>query len=528
MAAAQQNAPRPPRNDALERLHVCWLVSTIALALVAVLVIVYVRGALARYSTQVNELRDTVQTLDETVAELSNSLEQLQREQQRQPREHAAGDRGTPDESRAPRSEPLEIAALPPADSTIPSETEIQRQLNQILAPDAATPADVADLDAAQTLVQQAVEQRETAPWTGQTWASLAVLARLSGLDDQAATLAGRAADTGGSLEQYAEVTFRALLARDDVARALDLTEDLAKRGIDSDAIRVLVAAARLRAGQQAAADRAVDTISDITALKLYDRLILARVLLSLEDWNGLAALLSLLRSVDPRLAHEVNYLQAIPLARAGQTAAALALLDYLAAHPSEPETDWGAWPVPAPSPYEIETSRGATLVQAGQLDAARDVLLQAVSLSPDEPTAFYYLGLLEQRAGRPNAAREHLENAVARRAQMAAAWEALALLALEAQDVEAALTHIEQALEANPRRASAYFMQALLNAKVTRREATAAALREAFRYDPTYVEEAKQADVIRRLISTEEIDDLAAEAMRPAPDAAPAENEPA
>ncbi|MCK4342942.1 MAG: tetratricopeptide repeat protein [Phycisphaerae bacterium] len=504
-----------PRRDAIERLYVYWLGSTALLALVVIVLAVFSRGALHRQTAAVETLARRVVALEEKVEQLESAS---------RPRiKPSAATSEPPRPAEAPPAQPPRDAVVkppqpktsrpePPAPQS-PPEATIQARLDQVVSPTPLTPADVLNAAAAVELLEDALQEIGRARWSGATWSRLAVLARLLGRDANAKAFARRAAAEGERLLTYTEVSARSLLARGRPREALPLINRLVEQTRGSPTSQVLLAAALAATGDPGAADETVALLQANSELYPRDRLLLARVLLDLEQWPRLEAALAALHDVPAAWEAEYNFLQAASLARAGRTVEALAILEYLAAHLPEKKVAAEAapaWPPPGPDRYEIAVWRGVTLMHAQQPEAAREVLLQAAQLDPARPDAYYNLGILEGRAGQRERAKSYLQNALACSARLAPAWEALALLELNAREVDQALEHLATALELNPRRASAHFLLALAHAKLSRREPAAAALETAFRLDPLLLTQAKQTKVLLDLFTPGEMDLLA------------------
>jgi tetratricopeptide (TPR) repeat protein len=547
MTAPQRSSPPStpsrPKPDAIERLYVYWLVSTVLLTLVVLLVAIMTRGTLHRQTQLVGELADRLGHMEQTVRDLQSAGGPETVAPAGQPAEAAPPvGSGQPSSGQPrPASESPQVVA-PAATPPIPAPTQdvIGAQLDQVVSDDPVTPGDVVEPDAAAELVETALTHVGRANWDGATWSRLAVLARLLGRDVAAEAFARRAAAAGEWLINYAEVSVRSLLARGRAREALPIAADLIERSQGSVTSRVLLAAACLDNDDPGSADEVLEALPVPAVLSTYDKLLLARALLGLEHWDRLEAVLGTLHEVPPELAAEHNFLAGASLARAGRTVEALAIFDGLSgvgqgsalSYPEGGATEASAgrpteaWPILRPDRYQIEVWRGVTLMLAQQTEAARQVLQRAAELDPGRPGAHYYLGVLEARAGRPEVAKSHLKNALASSARMAPAWEALAHLEIEDRQVDLALQHLAQAIDINPRRASAHFLTAIAYAKISQAEPAAQALRAAFRLDQKYLSEAKQTEVLLRLFTAEELDELAGEpAQEPAtqPPAGPA-----
>ncbi len=509
-------ATRKTAADAIERLYVYWLASTALLLLALLALALMTRGALERSAAAQRELAARV-------ANLEHDVRTLEFEPQ-PPRPHSPATRTAaparpgrpPGEAGSDALEPLRPVETRPVAPAALQQVEIDAQLDALLPAGATLPTDIRDAESAAQLVELAQRTR-TAPWTGANWARLALLAQLLGRDRPAEALAGRARSLKTAPLEYEAAAARSLLLRDRPQEALGHAEELARHPEAAPRAAVLVAAALVALDDLAGADEAAATIASTEDLSAIDWLILARVLVQLERWSELRALLREARDVPPALAAEYQFVTAASLAQEGRTVEALAILDGLLAEARPSATTSPSplgWEPRRPARYEIELWRGITLIQAQQSEAARQALLQAAAVDPGRPEAHYYLGITEARAGRRAAAANHLKNALAASARMAPAWEALAVLELDgetAREIDRALEYLDKALDVNPRRATAHFLQALAHAKLFESTPAADALRRAFALDPTLLAEAEQSEVFMRLFTPAELEELAA-----------------
>jgi tetratricopeptide (TPR) repeat protein len=530
-------APPPYRSAGAERLYVYWLATTMVLLLACFAILAYTAGARRDYLARAQEL----QKLQGRVAQLETEL--------RAARSAATHPTPPPPDSPAPRFVPPDSGNQRPADhSTLtpptpapraatepnaaPSpltEAAVQRTLTRLLGENPVTPADVADSNAGVALVDQAVEQPAPADWSGRTWQQLAMLARLVNRDAGAEMLARRAEAKGEWLTPYAELAARGLLIRGRPQDARAVLERWARPlpsgGIPATA-RVLMAAALLGTSGPAAADIELSQLDSTHDLGPYELLRLGRLWLALERWPRLETLLAAVPPLPDDLATEYGFLQAASLARSGKGVEALAILDYLAAHPPtppEPGLALLAWPPIGPDRYELAVWRGLALTYAQKPEPAREILQDAAQLDPARPDAYYYRGMLEIRQARLNEARAYLESAVANAPQYAPAWEALAYLDFGAGKLERALKYLASAVESNPRRAPTHFLLAIVQASAGRRPEATTALQTALRLDPSYLIEAQRADIFQRMFTPAELEQMAAPAGAAPPASAPA-----
>jgi tetratricopeptide (TPR) repeat protein len=527
MPAPNSPAPHPtpprPAPGAVERLYVYWLVSTGLLLLVMLIVAILMRGTIVRQAVLIGDLSDQVADLQQEI-----------RDVQAAPRERVRPDvaplpREVPPSRPPPETPP--VAPPPPASTTaprtppapeirIPADSAVRAQLEELVSDDPKTPSDVTDPQAAAELVESALRYGGRAQWSGSTWLRLATLARLLGHDAAAEIFAEQGHTGGEPLVVYEEVSVRSLLARGHAPEALPIARRLSEHTQASPTSQVLLAATHLALDDLASADEVLETLPVPVVVHTYDKLLLARVLLALEHWPRLGAVLSTVRNVPPELNAEYSYLLALADAYTSRTVEALAILDGLlgelppgsAAHAVPGTRPSGPWPWPQPDRYDIEAARGLALLLARQAEAARQVLQQAAELDPRRADADYNLGLLEAQARRSDLAKSFFKNALARSPQLAGAWEALAALEINDDHVEQALPDLAQAVRINIRRASTRFLMAIAHAKLSQKELAAEALRITFQLDENYLAEAKQADVLLRLFTSAELDELATE----------------
>lgn len=517
MSAPQSAPPRTPPlrrpPDALERLYVYWLVSTVVLLLLLVVTVLIVRGVLHVHGERLDALTTRVDELEQAV-QARGVAPPIAPGKAVEPTPSPAMTEA-PVATTPPPAEPLVL--LPDGPATAPPlagapEDGIRVELDALLGEEPGLVDDLADTETAERLVEDGLRQIGRAHWTPVTWARLAVLARLLGRDAAADTLSRQATDGGAWRAHYAEVSARALLDRGRPADALLFVDELEQRHAPVHATRLLRARALMAGDDPAGADRALASLADVVALSPVDRLRLARLWLRLERWDRLTVVLATIADVPEEWAREHAFLTAAAWAREGRCVEALAVLDWLAATAAPPPAPVSG-AAPPPGRYEIEVWRGVTLMFAGRTEAGRQALRDAAELDPARADALYYLGVLEARVGRTELAIMHLKNALAGSARLAPAWEVLAGLELDAGRVDEALAHLDQALQINPRRASAHFLRALVYAKVSRPEPAHEALRRALQLDPAYLEAARQADVLVRLFPEEELEQLAAAA---------------
>ncbi|MBK9118969.1 MAG: tetratricopeptide repeat protein [Phycisphaerales bacterium] len=520
------------RRDAVERLYIFWLASTLLLAVLMIASGILIRGQLTRQESALRSALERVQlahTRAEMVEERLRNLERIVGQQLLMAPGRAPSEFATlpPTEETDPEDSVTGTPPLAPAEpeaSAAPAETELRAQLARIAQPTRSTPADILDVEAANLLIRSTEPHLAYAEWSPEVCGQLAAVAQLIGRERAARAFAQRASAGGDLLVEYSAARIRALLARRQVQEAFTTTLQLVERADGLPIVDALLAVGLYVTDEPATADEVlVALVPRLPELPAYDRLLLGRVAAGLERWRVLDAALAGLDNIGGPLAPEHSFLTALALAHQGRTVEALAILDGLLEEtPARGSVD-PVWPWPRPDRYDIELWRGVTLTTARQFDTARAALEQIARNDPGRPEAHYQLGLLEARNGQPQLARMHLRNALAGAAEFAPAWEMLATLDIAEGQIAPALDSLQRALEINSRRARAYFLAAIAHAKVTQPNAAIDALREALRLAPEYLNEARQTDVLTRLIPPAEMETLlegGAYLLEPAEDA--------
>jgi tetratricopeptide (TPR) repeat protein len=285
------------------------------------------------------------------------------------------------------------------------------------------------------------------------------------------------------------------MLAQGRATEAIVFAGRLRAERPDNPRAALLLAEAYCLQPDLAAADAVVETLDRGQDLSPSLKLRLGRLLVALERWNRLEALLNSFGEVRPEDLSQLNFLRAVLAIQRNRLAEALAIFDnLLAEHPED---------------YDIRTWRGVALLAARQFQAARQALAHSRAF-PGRPEAWYWRGMLELRAGNDDEAVTFFEHALAASQRYAPAWEALGTIALNRGDLPTAVQNLQNAVAANPRRASTHFLLSIVHAKTLQPTATADALRTALRLDPSLLEQAQQTEVIGRLFTPEELEALA------------------
>jgi tetratricopeptide (TPR) repeat protein len=497
--------PRGPSSGVIERLYVLCIASSAALLLLIVVLTLFAAGLLRKRSEALSqsivELNERLTAVEQTLAEqqappLAAVSQRAQITQPDDERETTSG---------RPASGP---ATAEPAEQAL-DDAAVNARLDRVLVAGDDLPVLLADPRAGADTLEQVLRDAPQARWTGETWARVAVLARLLEHNDEAEMYARRAAADGVLPWAYNEVSARLALMGRRGAEALTFAQRLTEQAPGHPIACLLLAQAFALQGNLAAADDALNELDNLDDLPYPDKLRLGYLLIDLERWEALGAVLDALGPLPEELIPERDYLRAAWLVQKGQLAEALAILDYLLElHPDD---------------YDVRTWRGVALIQAGQFEAAREALAHAEQAA-GRPEAWYWLGVLEIEAGNPEAALPYLQRCFAASARYAPAWEALGTLALNRGDLPTALENLGHAIEINPHRSSAHFLIAIVHAKASRREEAAQALQEAFSLDEALLETAKQTEVLTRLFAEQELENLApaASGEQPGPPAEP------
>jgi len=372
----------------------------------------------------------------------------------------------------------------------------------------------VSDLVVAQSAIETGNANLNTAQWSGAAWERLGIVARLMGDNASADRFAQRAYQGGASLRDFSQVSARVFLNIGRPNDALVHADHFAEVTDGSPEARLLLARIFLAQERLGPADEIVSEIGPDAHLTPVEQLTLARVWLTLQRWDALAATMAAVKRVPETLEPERNFLQAVAqIQQERDLVVALSVLDYLAEELGRaPAKVTGPDAAARPTVYEVQTWRGVARMRGEQIASARQAFAEAIQERPDLPDAYYWNAELEVREGQYDAAQMLLQNALATSANYAPAWETLGWMALETGNIELALEDLHNAVVANPRRASAHFLVAHASAQLANREETAAALRAAFALDPSYVDKAR-TEVFLRLFSEAELEALAADA---------------
>lgn len=484
---------REPSSDTLARLYALWMLSSFLLVLLVVVLALLGNGRLRLHAQRISEQTHAIEQLREDLSRTQRELAELQ----------AIPLTQTPIDQ-APAAPTVRTDQEPPPDqapsTTVPApvpaaEALIAGLLDAALQPNDELGCELADLAAADQALQEALADTGEKPWSGKTWARLALVARLLERDGPADTFARLATAANEFPWDYYVLSAQQRIAQGRATEAIVFARRLRAERPDDPRAAVLLAEAHALQYDLAAADAAIEMLDGGQTLSPAFRLRLARLLVALERWERLGTLLDSFGEVPEADLPQLNFLRAVLAIQRDRLAEALAILDNLLAdHPGD---------------YDIQTWRGVALLSARQFQAAREALAHAEQHA-GRPQAWYWRGILELRADNPDEAVPFFQKALAAAGRYAPAWEALGTLALNRGDLPAAMQNLEQAVAANPRRASTHFLIAIVHAKTLQPDATADALRSAFRLDPTLLEQARQTEVIRRLFTAEELQALA------------------
>ncbi|MBK8913073.1 MAG: tetratricopeptide repeat protein [Phycisphaerales bacterium] len=541
--------PQPARSpDAVERLYVYTLVVALLLVLLVVLLAFIARG-------QFVQQRDALERLTQRVHELEAARDQAgasgpsgarppaTRPAATRPASGAGANAAPPTATQppvnagaaAPRTSPSGAeganrnASAPPAASTpVSSNTNAAQPAGQTAdeAPgDAAVAAlldrlmvsdgdawTVRDSDAGRRELARLRAFSRDASWSGANYARLALLARLLGSELDASLLLTRALERGDAAPDFFDHLVRTQVAAGAVGEALAAAERFADVSDDSPLAMLLLAEIFLAQENVAAAADVAPAPADAQRFSIGQRLRLGRAYVLTGRMPALAALVNQIDRAPPAhppLAVQRDFLLGVALLHNERAGEALALLDGAAAA--------------RPGDCLIQAYRGVALLRTRQVAAAREALAQLTEAQPGCPHGWYWKGVLEAGQGRNDDAAAAFDAALAASARFAPAWEARGSLALGRGELMAALEGLARAAELEPRRATAHFLIAIAHAKASRPEQAAAALRVLFAIDPSYVDRALQADVIRKMFGPDEL-----AALRDGPPPEPAGEPPA
>jgi tetratricopeptide (TPR) repeat protein len=482
----------------IERLYVLWIVSSLMFVLLVVIVTLLGSGRLQRHAERISEQAQAIEQLREELSQMRKELTDLK----------AAGPIIAPGPHRTPAAvaEPRETAPVVEEERAEPrplepvpvTSNDVDALLQRALEPSEGGLYEVADHTAAEEAVEAGALAVGRAAWSGDVWTRLAVLARLLDRDAEAETFATQARAADEFPRAYYEISARKLLGQHRAREAIVFGRLLAA-GRPQDPRGPLLLAEAYRLNEDlAAADAVLEDVANVDRLSLVDKLRLGGLFVVLERWDRLDALLTSLGEVSGPALNQLNYLRAVLWIQQGKLPEAVATLANLLAE--------------RPDDYELRTWRGVALLRAREFQAARETLAHAEQ-HPDRPEAWYWLGMLELQTGNVDQAVVYLQKALAASYRFAPASEALGTIALNQGDLAAALQNFTNAIDANPRRASAHFLSAIAHAKASRPGEAAEALRTALRLDPSYLDTARQTEVIRDVFSEEQLEALAASA---------------
>jgi tetratricopeptide (TPR) repeat protein len=484
-----------PPSELLYRLYALWMLSVLLLVLLVIVLTLLGTGRLRRHAVALSEQTQAIEQLRDDLSRMQQELSQLQAAAftASQP---SGSPRGPVTDKQGNRvSQPAEPSQPTTNTSTSPKEQTITALLDSALAPNGESGGELADPVAASQALREALENAGGQPWSGETWARLALAARLLNRDGPAEAFAENARNAQVFPRDYYAASARQMLSQGRLTEAVVFANRLYAENPDDARAALLLGEAYCAQGDLAAAALAVEKVDSDAVLGPRERLRLGRLLIELELWDRLEALVNtfdVAQEADPA---QVNFLRAVLAIQQDRLPEALAILDQLLAD--------------SPGDYDFQTWRGVALLSARQFEAAREAL-KIADAHPDRPEAWYWRGVLEVRAGSPDDAIPFFEKALAASQRHAPTWEALGTIALNRGDLPAAMQDLEHAVAANPRRASAHFLIAIIHAKTLRPTATADALRTALALDPSLLEEAQQTEVIRRLFTDDELEALA------------------
>lgn len=500
MPTEHPRTSRDPLEAWLARLYALWAFGMLLVLLLAGLLTAFGRAALQRHSRAIQQLAQRIDRIESHLNALPVPAPDRTllppRDQDDESDTTPARPATRPDRGRAAAGLP----SVAGADDTGPvGPATIRTLLDRALAPDEQERFAIADRDAAETLLNEARGWREASDPSPEVLEQVAIVARLLDDEELALALAARAHAAGRPVWDFDEVSARALLAAGRLDEALSFASRL-QSSPRSDLARYLIAAIHLARENWGAADEALTAV-DPSPLASGDRIALGWGCVALERWQILERVLRTLEGASGELALDRDLLRAVLFIQQRRLVEALAVLDYL--REARPEDE------------EVRMWRGAALVQAGQLEAARAVLRPLADSG--RAGAWYWLARLEADAGHDDEARQALHRSLELAPRLVAAWERLGELALDDDPAQAAQFYASAA-RINPRRAASHFGLARAWAGAGQLDRAADALRRAVQLEPLLLEQARSDPVFAKAFTPDELERLLAlPATRPA-----------
>lgn len=497
-----RSVPKAHKRDALERLYVLWIFSTMLFLLALVALVFVFSGRLAIMRDDVRSLTQRVIELERRGLQTAVPMAALAPAQPIEPPTAATQPTRPPVAAESPSPAPA-AAAL--------SELAVRQRLDECLRVAQGGISINRDADPEQ-LIADVRAAADRLLLSADVWARLALLARQLGRGAEVEHFLLLSRSAGGDGREFYEVLVAALLAAGRADEARDLAMQWVQEGGPALAALLLLET-QLASGRLNAAHETADRLRD-QRLAPAAALRYARGLMSLERWGELATILDQLPRDAALDADERDLLRAIARFHTGRLPDALAILEFQLEQ--------------RPDDYEVVVWHAAAIAQLARFDRARTgettietaraVLTQAAQSNPRRPEAPYWLAILESAAGRDAQADALLAPVTVAAPNYAPAWELRGALALNAGDLDAARAHLSQALAANNRRPSAHLLLAIAAAKAADRPAAEAALTAALRLDPGLIESARATEALAAMFTAAEMEAMmAAAASQPA-----------
>ncbi len=485
-----RTAPQAHKRDALERLYVFWILSTMLILLALVALVFVFSGRLAG--------------LHENVTSLTQRIIELERRGLQNAVPMTALSPARPIEPPTAATQPVRppVAASPPpvpAPAAL-SELDVRRRLDECLrVADGAISVNRAA--GPEQLIADVRAAADRLLLGADVWARLALLAQELGRGADVEAFLRLSRSAGGDGREFYEVQVAGLLAAGRAEEANDLAARWSQEG-GAPAAVLLLMETQLASGRVDAAHEAADRLRG-ERLAAPAALRYARGLASLERWGELATLLDQLPRDAVLDADERDLLRAIARFHTGRLPDALAILEFqLEQRPEEYEVVvWHAAAIAQLARFDRARAGEATI------ETARAALTQAAQSNPRRPESPYWLAILESAAGRDAQADALLAPVTAAAPHYAPASELRGALALNAGDLDAARAHLKQSLAANSRRPSAHLLLAIASAKAADRPAAEAALTAALRLDPGLIEAARGTEALAAMFTAAEME---------------------
>lgn len=498
---AQPTPPekRPRGADALERLYVYWLLSSILFLILILTVSIVLATRTSRHADQIEQARQQSQELQTRLADMENRIAGLKAALAAARTQPTAAP--SPPTIHAPTSVPSEPISKPtvPASTPVPQMTEadLNARLDELLG--RSTPGDhpPRDSQAARGFLATALDAHGDG-WSNHSWLRLTALAAWLG-DPSAELLAAKVTEAAQVESLLAEISCRKLLRTGPAPQALAQAQQLVEKFGGTTSRRLLLAQCAAAIGDPPASadlNRFLDEFGAPGDMSFADAVALGGLLVDQQRWSELAGLVeNMPPAPTPSDALEAETLR---VASAIQSGRAAEVRDRLAALAKR-----------SPGDDRILLWLGVAQFQLREYEAAR-VTLQFVEDHSLNPADWYWRAMVEVNGGNAQSAAKYLQRSLSFGGGYAPAWEALGTLAINRGDWTEAQTDLASAIDSNPGRAGAHFLMAIAHAAAGRREDAAKSLNVALLLDHELLGAARRVEAFKRFFDDRELQRLA------------------